>query len=101
MNTLIRWLEQLPKVIRAAHEHSSNHRKEIESSELCGCFNCCSTFLPNEITQWIDENDEGIGQCALCPRCGIDSVIGSHSGFAINEEFLKEMKNHWFDEHTP
>jgi hypothetical protein len=28
-------------------------------------------------------------------------VIGSHSGFAINEEFLKEMKNHWFDEHTP
>lgn len=72
-----------------------NHRKEIEGREICGCFYCCSTFSPNKISDWVDENDEGIGQCALCPKCSIESVIGSMSGFSINETFLNEMKYYW------
>lgn len=48
------------------------------------------------ITEWVDENAEDIGQCALCPHCGIDSVIGSLSGFPIDEAFLSEMKRYWF-----
>lgn len=85
-----------PEAIKEAHTHSSNHRQEVENSELCGCFYCCATFRPDEITEWVDENEEGIGQCAICPKCGIDSVIGSQSGFKIDEAFLREMKNHWF-----
>lgn len=87
---------QFPEAIRIAHKHSSNHRNEIESSELCGCFNCCSTFPPEEIAEWVDENDESVGQCAVCPRCNVDSVIGSRSGFPITDEFLKEMNKYWF-----
>ncbi len=30
------------------------------------------------------------------PRCGIDSVIGSRSGFPLTPEFLAGMKQHWF-----
>jgi len=89
-------VSQFPEAIRKAHAHSLNHRREIEGSEICGCFFCCSTFQPNEINFWTDKNDEGVGQCALCPRCGVDSVIGSLSGFPIQEEFLKEMKSYWF-----
>jgi len=34
---------------------------------------------------------------AICPYCGIDAVIGSESGFPIDDpDFLKEMNEHWF-----
>lgn len=80
-----------PVDVQAAHRHSSNHRAEIESSTLCGCFYCCASFAPTEIVEWVDE-----GQTALCPKCGIDSVIGDRSGFAISEPFLSTMKTYWF-----
>lgn len=85
-----------PKEIRLAHEHSARHRAEIVSSESCGCFYCCSVFPPDRITEWIDDDPEGLGQTALCPHCGIDSVIGDRSGFEINPEFLRRMKTYWF-----
>ncbi len=78
-----------------AHKHSSHHRKEVVHSETCGCFYCLSIFQPNEIEEWIDERD-GIGQTAMCPKCSIDSVIGSNSGFPITKEFLEKMHQHWF-----
>jgi hypothetical protein len=87
---------QFPESIREAHTHSSNHRLEIEGSDTCGCFYCCSTFRPTEIAEWVDEDSNGVGQCALCPKCGIDSVIGSLSGFPIDKTFLSEMKRYWF-----
>jgi hypothetical protein len=87
---------ELPSPIREAHAHSAQHRSEIETSDLCGCFYCCATFKPTEISDWIDKDKDGTGQTALCARCGIDSVIGSRSGFPITAEFLTEMKRHWF-----
>lgn len=82
---------KMPERIRDAHQHSSKHRPEILKSDLCGCFYCEKTFESTEIQDWIDDH-----QTALCPRCGIDSVIGSASGFPINKEFLHEMCEHWF-----
>ncbi len=76
----------------AAHKHSSNHKKEIIQSNRCGCFYCCETYPPTEITKWIDK-----GETAICPRCTIDSVIGSISGYPVTElQFLKVMHDVWF-----
>ena len=80
--------------LEAAHRHSSSHREEVLASDLCGCFYCRKTFVPSEIRKWIPERDGG--ETALCPRCGIDSVIGSRAGFAITKEFLREMNRDWF-----
>lgn len=74
-----------------AHKHSSMHRQEILRSELCGCFNCIEVYVPSKIVEWVDN-----GECAICPQCGIDSVIGSGSGYPINSGFLLKMKKHWF-----
>jgi hypothetical protein len=63
---------------------------------MCGCFFCLATFPPGEIKDWVDENEDGVGQTALCPYCGIDSVIGSASGFPITREFLEEMHRFYF-----
>ena len=78
-----------------AHTHSSSHREEVMRSEVCGCFYCLATFRSDEIRDWIDEKN-GVGQTALCPKCGIDSVIGSESGFPISREFLDKMRQYWF-----
>jgi hypothetical protein len=74
-----------------AHKHSSGHREEMMKSEACGCFHCLAVFPPARIKEWIDD-----GECAMCPECDIDSVIGSASGYPITTEFLKEMSGHWF-----
>jgi hypothetical protein len=78
--------------LRAAHERSIRHRDEIEKSALCGCFHCLKTFLPQAIDEWIDGD-----QTALCPSCGIDSVLGDAGGLPITKELLSEMRAFWFD----
>jgi hypothetical protein len=79
-----------PAHIRA-HKHSSKNCDEIVKSEICGCFYCLATFPPGEVTRWIDGD-----RTAICPKCDIDSVIGSASGFPIDAVFLKKMDSHWF-----
>lgn len=70
----------------AALTHASNHRAELDESAQCGCFFCFRTFAASEIRIWIDKN-----QTALCPRCGIDSVIGTASGFTVDDRFLRKL----------
>ena len=60
-------------------------------SEKCGCFYCLAVYSPSEIGDWIDGDDT-----ALCPKCGIDAVIGSQSGYPLTQEFLGKMQKHWF-----
>ena len=83
-----------PDYIRA-HKNSFRNRDEIRLSSLCGCFYCLRTFPPAEVVDWVDVKGGG-SATALCPECGIDSVIGSASGFPITEDFLKRMNQHWF-----
>jgi hypothetical protein len=80
--------------LKLAHRHSSNHRRQIEASQVCGCFHCLAIFAADEILGWIDEPRGDATAC--CPRCAIDAVIGSASGFPITREFLGAMRGYWF-----
>ncbi|MDL2289517.1 cytoplasmic protein [Clostridia bacterium OttesenSCG-928-F22] len=84
-------MNQTPDYI-AAHKFSSNHKNELMQDTKCGCFYCLSIFNPSEIEEWIKD----ICETAICPYCGIDSVIGESSGYPITEEFLRKMMKHWF-----
>jgi hypothetical protein len=77
--------------VTAAHKHCGAHRGELEASESCGCFYCLAIFSPQDIEEWVDEDST-----ALCPKCGIDSVIGAASGFPIVRGFLEQMHRRWF-----
>ncbi|HYO76118.1 MAG TPA: cytoplasmic protein [Thermoanaerobaculia bacterium] len=77
-----------------AHDRSSAHRADVEQSDFCRCFSCLATFPPAEIAEWVQE--ERGGQTAVCPRCGIDSVIGSASGVDMSDGFFEEMRLYWF-----
>ncbi len=74
-----------------AHKHASKHRAELDNSALCGCFFCFRTFQIADVTAWTDAN-----QTALCPRCGVDAVLGSASGHTIDDRFLRRMHQHHF-----
>ena len=78
--------------LAAAHKHCFRNRSELQESEICGCFYCEKMFAPSEIEEWTDDGDT----TALCPKCGIDSVIGSSSGFPIVPAFLKAMNARFF-----
>lgn len=82
--------------IRQAHMQSINHRAAIERSGVCGCFCCHATFPPEAIERWTDTSEATDRHTALCPVCGIDSVIGDASGVAITPDFLAEMNLWWF-----
>jgi hypothetical protein len=82
---------QVDKKLLAAHKCSSHHRLQIESSKLCGCFYCLSTFPAAEIEEWMHDID-----AATCPICRTDSVLGDASGFPLTKGFLSEMRLEWF-----
>jgi hypothetical protein len=76
-----------------------HHRAEVLASERCGCFSCLAIFPPSAILNWTDTHETmPLGNTALCPRCGIDAVIGSESGYPVTTAFLRGMLEHWFDE---
>ena len=85
-------LPDAPSDIIAAHKFSSCHREKLLNDSLCGCFYCMKIFNPNEIEMWVEDP---LGT-AVCPCCGIDSVIGEYSGYPITNEFLTEMNKYWF-----
>lgn len=80
-----------------ALQFSNNHKAELEKDTKCGCFSCLKIFDPKEIVDWIiaDNPCDRLGT-AICPYCGIDSVIGESSGYPVTEEFLKLMNEYWF-----
>lgn len=78
--------------IISAHRFCTNNKPLLLHDSKCGCFYCLSIFAPSEIHEWIQDT-EGT---ALCPYCGIDSVIGEGSGYPITTEFLSKMKEYWF-----
>ncbi len=48
-------------------------------------------LIQKKITEWWDDDNT-----AVCPHCGIDSIIGGSSGVRITEMFLSEMHKRWF-----
>jgi hypothetical protein len=90
-----------PEFLLAAHAHSSVHRDEVMASAACGCFYCQATFAPADIKDWVEEITDDQSKArelwtALCPKCGIDSVIGNASPFpATDPEFLRAMNELW------
>ena len=80
--------------LKTSHKGSFINKKELLDSQICGCFYCENTFFPIEIIEWIKETDSN--ETAMCPKCGIDSIIDD--SFPINDPiFLAEMSKYWFE----
>lgn len=70
------------------------NREIVARSTLCGCRVCRHLFAADTVQEWVDETD-GVGLTALCPKCGIDAVIGSASPFPEEVRFLRQLARRW------
>ena len=81
-----------------ASKASFRNWHSVKRSEFCGCYFCCRIFPSSEVTECIPDNDL---TTAVCPHCGIDSVIGDNSGIPIRKDVLEELRRFWFSQLTP
>lgn len=68
-------------------------RPQLLASQEVGCFHCLQRFTPKNIKEWIDDK-----QTALCPHCGVDSVIARNpndSAFEFKSR-LEKLKSERF-----
>ena len=85
-------------VLKDAHKRSFRNQEAMNGSELAGCFYCCKVYAPSQVKEYVRENCDG--RTAICPKCGIDSVLGSVSGYPLTAEFLEAMHEYWFERET-
>ncbi len=86
------------KAVSDAHRFGTCNEVQLQTCGHAGCFHCIETFHPAAIVEWVKEpfNRDG-PRTALCPHCGIDSVIGDTSGY-LTREFLMNMHERWFSD---
>jgi hypothetical protein len=90
----------IDRSLDSTHKFCTRNRELIAKSTLCGCFYCLAIFSPEEIVDWVDWPDGAVDQLAeggtaLCPRCGIDSVL-PNPPVAVDPQLLADMKEAWF-----
>ena len=79
--------------LHAAHKISYANKTRLSVPQKCGCFYCLRFFSSEDIVDWsVDKPD----WTAICPYCGIDSVIGENDGYPLTKDFLEEMFEEWF-----
>lgn len=71
------WWRHGPGIQRMGRTcESSWHRDRLHGSQLAACYYCLSEFPPSAVVAWCDEDEDGVGQTARCPRCSVDAVVG-------------------------
>lgn len=74
---------------RAAWEASYHAWAFMDDSRRCGCYCCARTFPATAV-------ETCAGGDAICPNCGIDSVLPDAAGFPLDRDFLLAMRQRWF-----
>ena len=81
--------------LNAFYTLSIRNEESIRKSNLCGCFHCISIFPAVDVksAEFIIEKDGS--RTAICPICGIDSVLGDAS-VEISAELLEALNEYYF-----
>lgn len=69
---------------------SINNRRDMALAPLAGCYYCCKTFSPKEITEYTDN-----GNTCVCPLCKVDAVVADNTN-SITVDLLERAKKYWF-----
>ena len=78
------------------HQYSVSNKQSILASNRCGCF-FCKRIFDSKLISAPYINDKG-GETAMCPFCGVDSVLPDNS-VELSFELLEKMHRVWFGMH--
>lgn len=76
------------------HMNTVGNGARVRAANLCGCFHCRESFPSAEVTRFVPE--QGGGETALCPRCGVDAVLTNLDGEPLTGVLLEEMHERFF-----
>ncbi|MEQ9288684.1 MAG: cytoplasmic protein [Cyclobacteriaceae bacterium] len=79
------------ELIHKAIDYATSNEEDLKNSELAACYYCKSIFKASEVKEFLETE-----RTALCPKCGIDSVLPSNSPIELTTENLVELNKHWF-----
>jgi hypothetical protein len=81
------------KFYEDAARASENNKVAIAYSSMCGCYYCNRTFKASDVKDYVGRRDR-----ALCPLCGIDSVVPDETmPEATDVEWLAKQYEYWFN----
>lgn len=78
---------ELEKLI-ILHQKSRYNIEDIKRVSRCACFYCKRVFNESDIKEYTDG-----GKTAICPYCGVDSVIPAEGDFVSK---LDELHDFYF-----
>jgi hypothetical protein len=81
--------------LNAFYTLSIRNEESIRKSNLCGCFHCISILAATDVKSSAMVVEKDGFRTAICPICGIDSVLGDAS-VEVSAELLESMNSHYF-----
>jgi hypothetical protein len=78
------------KCLQRIYQHSRLNRQFMVPGSACRCFHCLKEFPAEDVSHWTDR-----GKTALCPRCGIDSVL-SNSADELTDDLIRRLQATYF-----
>jgi hypothetical protein len=78
------------KRLQRIYQHSRLNRQFMVLGSACRCFHCLKAFPSEEVSRWTDD-----GETALCPRCGIDSVL-SNNADELPDDLIRQLQATYF-----
>lgn len=78
--------------INQAPKYSFKNRTDVEQSSKVGCYWCLNVLESKEIIEYTDADKNGVGQTAICPKCGSDSIL---SMSYVTSDDLKKIHEHF------
>ncbi len=89
---------ELSTPVNTYFKYTTLNRKHILKSTECACIYCFSRFAPDEIEEYCydrDKNGNVLPDTALCPKCGIDSVVPNKRIKYTDELLIKWHEIGW------
>ena len=77
--------------LKKLHCYSTHNKKWVDTADQCYCFYCKRRINAADITEYADD-----GQTALCPKCGVDSLLPDSIEEAVDAITVSLMHEYWF-----
>lgn len=83
---------------RVIHSYTFENRRLLKRYKECTCLYCGYTFNYTKINNWVKDQNE---LTAICPKCGIDSVVPTRvnnnvDNYTLTEELRLKVKKLYF-----
>ena len=75
------------------HRSSFRNRCRLQAAGRIACFGCLGEFEAKQVREYVDA-----GETALCPDCGLDTLIAVHGADAADTALLRALNERYLQQ---